>query len=62
MSVVYGKRSLSDMEFWKQMIKLEREVRNSLLHDFGIKNRKELRNAMEHGVGRCEDLETITTG
>jgi len=39
MSVVYGKRSLSDMEFWKQMIKLEREVRNSLLHDFGIKNR-----------------------
>jgi len=40
MSVVYGKRSLSDMEFWKQMLKLEREVRNSLLHDFGIKNGK----------------------
>lgn len=39
MSVVYGKRGLSDMEFWKQLCRLEKEIIFLLLHDFGVKNR-----------------------
>ena len=39
MSVVYGKRGLSEMEFWKQLCRLETDIIFLLLHDFGVKNR-----------------------
>ena len=39
MSVVYGDRGLSDMEFWKQLCRLEKDIIFLLLHDFGVKNR-----------------------
>ena len=39
MSVVYGDRGLATLEVWKHMLKIEREVRSSLLRDFGIKSR-----------------------
>ncbi len=39
MSVVYGERGLSAMEFWKQVCRLEKDIIFILLHDFGIKNR-----------------------
>ena len=39
MSVVYGKRGLSEMEFWKQICRIEKNMIFLLLHDFGVKNR-----------------------
>ena len=39
MSVVYGKRGLSDMEFWKFLCRIEKNMIFLLLHDFGVKNR-----------------------
>jgi hypothetical protein len=39
MSVVYGERGLSSMEFWRQARILEKIFMNLLLHDFGIKSR-----------------------
>lgn len=39
MSVVYGKRGLSEMEFWKHLCRIEKEIIFLLLHDFGVKNR-----------------------
>lgn len=39
MSVVYGERGLSNMEFWKQLCKMEKDMIFLLLHDFGVKNR-----------------------
>ena len=39
MSVVYGKRGLSSMEFWKQLCRLEKEMIFLLLHDFGVRSR-----------------------
>ena len=39
MSVVYGKRGLSEMEFWKHLCRMEKEIIFLLLHDFGVKNR-----------------------
>ncbi len=39
MSVVYGKRGLSQMEFWKMINKIEKEIIFLLLHDFGVKTR-----------------------
>ena len=39
MSVVYGERGLSKMEFWKHLCRMEKEIIFLLLHDFGMKNR-----------------------
>ena len=39
MSVVYGDRGLSKMEFWKQFCRLEADIMSYLLRDFGVKNR-----------------------
>lgn len=39
MSVVYSKRGLSEMEFWKQLLKIEKLFIIFLLKDFGVKNR-----------------------
>lgn len=39
MSVVASKRGLSDMEFWKNMDMISREVCNIVSRDFGIKPR-----------------------
>ena len=39
MSVVYGKRGLSEMEFWKHLCRMEKDMIFLLLHDFGVKNR-----------------------
>lgn len=39
MSVVYGDRGLSEMEFWKQILKIEKLFVIFLLRDFGVKNR-----------------------
>jgi hypothetical protein len=39
MSVVYGERGLSEMEFWKLICRIEKNMIFLLLHDFGVKNR-----------------------
>ena len=39
MSVVYGKRGLSETEYWKELRALERDFRLCLLRDFGVKRR-----------------------
>jgi hypothetical protein len=39
MSVVYGDRGLSNTQYWKELLALERDFRLYLLRDFGVKRR-----------------------
>lgn len=39
MSVPVGKRSLSDLEFYKNAIRLRADITDLLLRDFGVKDK-----------------------
>lgn len=55
MSVVYGDRGLSTMEFWKQLCKLEKKVVFILLRDFGVKSKTRNLEYYSHVVNMTDE-------